>query len=286
MALVFAAEQATHPPQLYALYVLVYITVLAAAVIDFLAQTWNEARRSRRLSQRIGLRAAAAGCLVALLYAAYKVAVVVSLGLGLGFIPRRQQCSTLLIPLQCAFSVSAPALAALLITLGLTLPAMSWPISQWRRQRWENRSHAALGRLWSDLTSTVPEVVLNSTETDPDFLLHRRVVEINDGILSLRQHRSPRVQEAAQRACAANSSSEPRAAIVEAAILRAAVQAKRGGALPLRQVAPPSPETDSREGNLRAETEWLLHVAHAYDHDDIVRVTAQTGRSAPAGSEA
>lgn len=293
MAVLFAAGQLNdQSPQLHALYVLIYITYLGVTAKDFCKQTWKQSNHSRRKSQRIGLRVTAAGCLFALLYAAYKVFGLVSIGLELGLLPQGVRCSTPISPVRCVFSVTAPALAVLLITLGLTLPAVVWPFSQFLRRRWESRSFAALAPLWEDVTGATPEVVLapagfheEEHADDSDFFLHRRVIEINDGGLALRPHRSPRVQENAERAVATRGlAGTPEGdAIVEAAILRAAVHAKKTGSEPQTEAAPPDPRTASRAGNLRAETEWLLLVAHAYAQDGIVRTL--TDELAPSGTD-
>ncbi|MFJ2554868.1 MULTISPECIES: MAB_1171c family putative transporter [unclassified Streptomyces] len=291
MTVLFAAEQMNdRSPQLYALYVLIYITYLGVTAKDFCAQTWKQSHRSRRRSQRIGLRVTAAGCVFALLYAAYKVFTLVSIGLGLGLIPDGARCSTPFTPVRCVFSVTAPALAVLLMALGLTLPAVVWPFSQFLRRRWESRSHAALGPLWEAVTGAAPEVVLAEAEfgeekkaDDFAFFLHRRVIEINDGGLALRPHRSPRVQEHAERAVAelGIAGSPEGDATVEAAVLRAAVHAKKAGSAPRTEAAAPAPGAAARAGNLRAETEWLLLVAHAYARSETVRTVAEE----PAPSE-
>ncbi|MFE1286413.1 MAB_1171c family putative transporter [Streptomyces sp. NPDC058751] len=291
MAGLFGASQMNDDsPQLYALYVLIYITYLGVTAKDFCKQTWKQSNHSRRKSQRIGLRITAVGCLFALLYAAYKVFGLVSIGLELGLLPHGVRCSTPVSPVRCVFSVTAPALAVLLITLGLTLPAVVWPFSQFLRRRWESRSFAALAPLWEDIADATPEVVLASPEfhdeehaDDSDFFLHRRVIEINDGGLALRPHRSPRVQENAERAVAARglAGTSEGDAIVEAAILRAAVHAKKTGSEPQTEAAPPALDAASREGNLRAETEWLLLVAHAYTQSEITRTV--TDELAPVG---
>ncbi|MGW4285450.1 MAB_1171c family putative transporter [Streptomyces sp. NPDC004673] len=279
MTALFTAEQLNdRSPQLYALYVLIYITYLGVTAKDFCLQTWRQSHRSRRPSQRVGLRVTAAGCVFALLYAAYKVFGLVSIGLGLGLLKQGVRCSTPVAPVRCVFSVTAPALAVLLITLGLTLPAVVWPVSQFLRRRWETRSHAALGPLWENVTGAAPEVVLTPAEfddqehaADSDFFLHRRVIEINDAVLALRPHRSPGVMESTGRAVAGQGldGTPEGEAIVEAAVLRAAVRAKKEGNEPMRDVAPPTPGASAREGDLRAETEWLLLVARAYARDDI-----------------
>lgn len=287
----FAAEQANPgSTQFYVLYLSVYISYFAMTVKDFLIQVWKQARSSRRTSQRIGLRVAATGCVFSLLYAGYKIFVLISLGLGLGLIPPHHRCSALFTPVRCAFSVTAPIISALLIVFGLTLPAVAWPVSQYVRKRWEARSFAALGPLWTDMTTATPEIVLDSTspegEThDPDFLLHRRVIEINDGVLALAPYRALEVQRAAQRALAALAPHPKHPdAIVEAAVLSAAARTKRAGAEPSRQEAPPAPGTSTCEGNLRAETEWLLQVSHAYRHNTVRVVAAELIR-ADGGSE-
>ncbi|MGV9785859.1 MAB_1171c family putative transporter [Streptomyces sp. NPDC003435] len=288
MTALFTAEQLNdRSPQLYALYVLIYITYLGVTAKDFCLQTWRQSHRSRRPSQRVGLRVTAAGCVFALLYAAYKVFGLVSIGLGLGLLKQGVRCSTPVAPVRCVFSVTAPALAVLLITLGLTLPAVVWPVSQFLRRRWETRSHAALGPLWEHVTGAAPEVVLTPAEfddqehaADSDFFLHRRVIEINDAVLALRPHRSPGVMESTGRAVAGQglAGTPEGEAIVEAAVLRAAVRAKKEGNEPMRDVAPPTPGASAREGDLRAETEWLLLVARAYARDDsAATATGATG---------
>ncbi|MDX3507517.1 hypothetical protein PV755_01025 [Streptomyces caniscabiei] len=277
MTVLFTASQLNdESPQLYALYVLIYITYLSVTAMDFGKQTWKQAGQSRRRSQRAGLRITAVGCAFALVYAAYKVFGLISIGLELNLLPHGVRCSTPVSPVRCVFSVTAPALAVLLITVGLTLPAVAWPVSQFLRRRWESRSFAALAVLWKDITDTTPEVVLASTDSrhrdDSDFHLHRRVIEINDGVLALRPHRSPRVQQSAERAVAARGlTGTPEGdAIVEAAILRAAIHTKKAetepatASEPKSEATPPPPKTPSRPGNLRAETEWLLLVARAY----------------------
>ncbi|MFI5982613.1 MAB_1171c family putative transporter [Streptomyces sp. NPDC051555] len=274
MTVFFVAEQLTgRNPVLYACYVLIYISYLGYTAKDFLLQTWAQSTRSTRRSQRWGLRTTSVGCGFALLYAAYKLFALVSIGLGLGLVPDHARCSTLVTPFRCTFSVTAPAVAVLLITLGLTLPALLWPLSRLRRRRWERTSFTALEPLWREVTSAVPEVVLDPGNTgadtdahDLDFHLHRRVIEINDCVLALRRYRRASVRDAAAAEVARRGATDtPEGdAEVEAAVIAAAVHAKRTG-LPLDgDEAPPAAGTRSRKGDLPAETAWLLLVASAY----------------------
>ncbi|WP_415959779.1 MAB_1171c family putative transporter [Streptomyces sp. 021-4] len=272
MTAFFVAEQLTgRNPVLYACYVLIYISYLGYTAKDFLLQTWAHSQRSTRRSQRWGLRTTSVGCGFALVYAAYKLFALISIGLGLGLVPDHARCSGPLTPFRCAFSVTAPAVAVLLITVGLTLPALLWPLSRLRRRRWERNSFTALEPLWREVTSAVPEVVLDpgTSEVDAhdlDFHLHRRVIEISDCVLALRRYRQTSVRDAAEaEAARRGTDGTPRGeAEVEAAVIAAAVAAKRTG-LPLEgDEAPPAAGTRSRKGDLPAETAWLLLVAEAY----------------------
>ncbi|MFD5629989.1 MAB_1171c family putative transporter [Streptomyces sp. NPDC127072] len=287
MAVLVIAEQMTHrSPQVYALYLLLFISYLGFAIVDFLQQTLRQSNSTRRSSVRIGLRMAAAGCVFALVYATYKVTVLFSLGLGIQLVPDHARCSSL-VSAPCVFSVTSPALAVLLICLGLTLPAVVYPISQARRRRWEVRSFEALGPLWQDLSAAMPEIVLSAADadedaaSDSDFLLQRRVIEISDGILALRPYRSRSVQEAAQQTVEAGT--ERGAAIVEAAVVKAALAAMQTGHLADEVAVPSASGTASRAGDLRAETQWLLQIADAYAHGETVRV-ADGGQPKPVGA--
>ncbi|MEU1535240.1 MAB_1171c family putative transporter [Streptomyces fagopyri] len=286
MTVLFVYEQMTHrSPQVYALYLLLFISYLGFAIVDFLRQAVRQSKSTRRSSVRIGLRMAAAGCAFALVYATYKLTVLFSLGLGLHLIPDHAQCSSL-VTSPCFFSVTSPALAVLLICLGLTLPAVVYPISHTRLHRWEVRSFNALGPLWQDLSAAMPEIVLPSggldeeAASDSDFRLQRRVIEISDGILALRPYRSQLVQEAAQRT--ADAGTDEGAAIIEAAVVKAALAALQVGHL-VDDVAAPSTVDAASRKDLRADTQWLLQVTDAYVHRVPVRV-ADDGYPEPVGA--
>ncbi|MFF3460367.1 MAB_1171c family putative transporter [Streptomyces sp. NPDC002730] len=266
MTALFAYEQMTHrSPQVYALYLLLFISYLGFAIVDFLRQAVRQSKSTRRTSVRLGLRMAAAGCAFALVYSAYKLTVLISLGLGFHLVPDHSECTSLVVA-PCVFSVTSPALAVLLICLGLTVPAVVYPISQARRRRWEVQSFEALGSLWLDLSAAMPQIVLSSadfaedTTKDVDFLLQRRVIEISDGILALRPYRSRRVQEMAQETFGVGT--EEGAAAVEAAVVKAALASSKAGRY-ADEIALPSADAASRT-DLRADTQWLLRVAEAY----------------------
>ncbi|MFJ7244512.1 MAB_1171c family putative transporter [Kitasatospora sp. NPDC098652] len=256
------------------IYAFAYIAYLSYAVVDCLTQTWTRSRTATRTTQRLGLRTTAAGCAVALVYATYKTVNAGAALFGWNAFPGGPRCSSPVTPVSCAFSVTAPAVSVLLITTGLTLPAIVWPVTQLLRRRWERQSVADLTPLWRDLTQVCPSIVLRTIggETETDLVLHRRVVEVCDGILTLDEHRSRAVQQAAAAAVATtrHAGTDRGAAIVEAAVVAGAIRAARAGAPAQDDPAPRAAGADAREGDLRAEAVWLRSVSRQYATAEIV----------------
>lgn len=266
LTMLFGVEVITHrSAQAYAAYLLVYLAYLGFAVVDFLRQAVGQARAAQRSSVRLGMGTAAAGCLFALVYIAYKTARLISVGLGLGLLPGATKCAG---PLSgsCAFSVTAPAIAVLLICLGLTLPALVYPFTLARRRRWETQALQALTPMWQDLTAELPDIVLlraddGGSEPTPDFLLQRRVIEISDALLALRPYRSRSHDEEARQQI--DTTTRQGQAQLEAALIRGSLTAHRAGAV-AEVLAEPSGAGPARGGDLRTETDWLVAVARAY----------------------
>ncbi len=263
MTTLFTYRQTVHDsPQAYALYVLLYISYLSYAIIGFAQQTLRQSAAAPRSSVRLGLSLATGSCAFALMYTAYKLSVVASLGLGLNAIPDNTGCSSLATA-PCFFGMTCPLLSMLLLCIGLTLPAVAYPISQARRCHWEERSLAALGPLWNDLTTAMPHIVLHHDRcpaAEPDFRLQRRVIEINDALLALRPYRSQNFLEAVERATKADT--PERDAAIEAAAVKAALTELHAGRL-AEEIAPRRRAAVSRK-DLREDTEWLVRVSDAY----------------------
>ncbi|MET4671165.1 MULTISPECIES: DUF6545 domain-containing protein [Streptomyces] len=138
------------------------------------------------------------------------------------------------------------------------------------------------------MASVIRQLMYRGREGPPDFHLHRRVIEINDCVLALRPYRRTSVRdaaaaEAARRGTAGTPWGE---AEVEAAVIAAAVAAKRTG-LPLDgDEAPPATGTRSRKGDLPAETAWLLLVAEAYARHPAPENTGAASPSHPGAENA
>jgi hypothetical protein len=98
------------------------------------------------------------------------------------------------------------------------------------------------------------------------YRLHRRVVEIRDAQLALRPYAGPRDGEQA----AARAAGQPpgrREAAAEAAVLDAAIRARRSGApcpgLTARQAQGPWPGSDGPDSSLLAEAAALIMISRA-----------------------
>ncbi|MFB7474300.1 MAB_1171c family putative transporter [Kitasatospora sp. NPDC056184] len=271
-------------PVLLHVYTLAYVLVMGHATYDCLTQTWHRSSQSPWRVHRAGLRAAAAGCFFVLLYLAYKVVNSGASIAGVELFPGGPRCTTLVTPYRCAFSFTAPLVGVLLITAGLTVPALLWPAAKMLRRRWERKTAQDLLPLWTDLTAVRPQVVLRAVviETDPDVVLHRRVVEVCDGILDLDPYRSPAIERLATDAVArrGQDGTSTGAAIVEAAVVAAAIEAARSGARPQQAPARQATGESARAGDLRAEALWLRSVAQQYATNDIVRTAVAAQRQA------
>ncbi|UNO43025.1 MAB_1171c family putative transporter [Streptomyces sp. MST-110588] len=251
-------------------YVLVFTVHLGAAIVDLLRQTLRYSRHAPRAALRYGLRIIAFGCGLGTIYIAYKVVHVAALWADTAWLPAEQICTSLVTPVTCTFSVGLPAACSLIVVSGILLPAigpaLAWP---WRRARlWH--LHRGVRPLWAALSDAVPEIRLTATDgryaaADPEFRLYRRVIEIRDGVLALRPHRSEEVRRAAEAALRAEGVQGRRLeAGVEAAVLAAALDARRGG----RPAAHPVSAQDAtltrpELNNLIDEARWLRLVSRA-----------------------
>lgn len=263
---------------------------LCFATTDFLRHAWRQARFTTSPAVRLGLLTATVGFMASVLFSILRFAMVLGLLFNWGPVsPPTLAPTSAAVPALSLLVVAAPG-TVLLVTLGLTLPAAAHSIRDMRRRRWEQASYTELERLWSELVSVNPQIVLPGITGDEpsDYLLHRRVVEISDGILALRPYHSQAVQRAAAHALRATGErldTPQSAAIIEAAVLAAAVHAKRRGWQPTprqaQRVQTSNPVTDLRE-----ETRRLRRLARAYTHYDATSIPHQPEPTAPTAATA
>ncbi|MFI9787371.1 MAB_1171c family putative transporter [Kitasatospora sp. NPDC051984] len=264
-------------PATLTIYTIAYVAFMGHATYDALTQTWRRSTETDWRVHKMGLKAVTGGCVFVLLYLLYKVVNSASSLAHVELFPGGPRCTSLVTPYRCAFSFTAPLTGVLLITAGLTVPAMLWPLTKRRLTAWQRQTAEIMAPLWQDITSVDPDVVLNTLGGDADsgLVLHRRTVEIADGILSLEGHRSRAVQQAAEEAVAADGLTGTEAdAVVEAAVVAGAIQAARWRARAQRDPAPLADHGSAREADLEKEAVWLRLVAEQYTGSKIVRRVA------------
>lgn len=252
-------------------YVLVYCGYLGVALVDLMRLTWRYSRfAGHRPYLRPGLRIVAGGCALGLVYVVEKALAVVWLWASLPGLPNGEvACTTPATPAGCAFSVTLPAVAVLVIIVGATLPALGPVFSVPARWVRDWRRYRRLGPLWTALHRAVPEIALDSGRSPRGvrFRLYRRVIEIRDGCLAVRALRDPAVAErAAQDARAAGLTGDRARAVVEAVALAAALEARRNGHRDLGFVDESAPGGDAPPDpvGLAAEIAWLSKVSAAF----------------------
>ncbi|MFD0855721.1 MAB_1171c family putative transporter, partial [Actinomadura adrarensis] len=106
-------------------YILIFVVFLGWAFVDLAVLTVRYASPAAPPALRAGLRVVTVGCVLGIIYLAEKSVVVLAQGMGLDppVSGHDQPCPSPVQPLGCVFSVGLPVLAALAITIGMTLPA-------------------------------------------------------------------------------------------------------------------------------------------------------------------
>ncbi|WP_411113030.1 MAB_1171c family putative transporter [Streptomyces sp. 029-5] len=169
------------------------------------------------------------------------------------------------------------AITAVLATGGASATLWGGRLSAPGRWLRAHRAYRALEPLWAALYVELPEIALPASAAGrrpgprrTEFALYRRVIEIRDGHLALRPYLHPYVPvwvaEELRR-----TDERDHDAVVEAAVIAAALENKRAGqrqdgALPGRAAHTPPP----MPGTVEAEAAWLLRVTDAFRHSAAV----------------
>ncbi|WP_225850428.1 MAB_1171c family putative transporter [Streptomyces sp. HPF1205] len=169
-------------------------------------------------------------------------------------------------------SATLSAVTAVLFTCGAT--ATLWgerivaPLRAARRFR-------ALTPLWSALHSQLPEIALDPGAAvrrprlrEAEFALYRRVIEIRDGSLALRSYQQPEAVAWAGEALARSPAADAEA-VLEAAVIAAALANRRAGRVPGPGPEGPRPPAPAERPGQALETvedeaAWLIRVARAF----------------------
>ncbi|HEV2347927.1 MAG TPA: MAB_1171c family putative transporter [Actinocrinis sp.] len=166
-------------------YLLVFESYLGFAMALAAQMFWTGARRARTGFLRLGLWLLTAGTLLGTLYAIVRVTMLL-IWLAGGSMPDGNQAAA-------HASDALQALAIGLILLGISIPTAEVAWRTWSHLR----DLLTLRPLWQELSRALPTVVLGvapSLRDDVTATRHlgirrlRRVIEIRDAVLLLRQH--------------------------------------------------------------------------------------------------
>ncbi|MBQ1076772.1 hypothetical protein KBX06_27010 [Micromonospora sp. C31] len=258
-------EYATDP--VVTAYLLIFLLLgFFAYCFDITRLCWSFARICGRPWLRRGLRITAVGAAFALLYSTNKIAYLIAYWAGYQPAGERQIAAVLV------------TIGALLITIGLTMPA--WGPTLRITRRWEDfHSYRRLEPLWRDLIAALPELELDPSLRRPlaavrdiDYALTRRVAEIRDGRLALRPYLDVGVTALAEQfAEQAGLTTDERRAAVEAAHLACALRRRRAGLV--AAVPQPADELHRPDGGYAGEVAWLTLVTDAYARSPVVAQT-------------
>jgi len=247
-------------PELWpAVYMFVFLAYMAYVLGDVMIGCWHYAG-SAGGALGVGLRLMAAGCGCAILYAVFKAAALALVSFGSGM-PGL---------LESTIGRALVALAGVLVASGVSLPAL---VRRWQgaRRWWHSyAAHDELYPLWSALIAVTPGLALERPGSriwdrlrvrDMDMRLYRRVIEIRDGRLELRELFAPSVAVASQ-SLVPDRGLHGRAAdaFVEAKVLEAALLAAATGQAIDDPWVGARPEGES----ITDEVDWLREVARHF----------------------
>jgi hypothetical protein len=220
--------------------------------------SWRSAHRIKVRHMRAGMRAVTAGAAAALAAALTRAAAA---GCHL-----RGETGP---PAGVAAGLQAGAV--ILLCAGATAPAWWAAAAPLAGQAGLWRAYWQLRPLWAALSGEVPAIRLAPVPVarwHARYLLHRRVIEIRDAQLALRPYAGHDAAELAAAAADAHGlTSAEREAAAEAALLAAAIRARRSGApyagLAARRAAAPQPAGGTGEPDLLAEAAALVMISRA-----------------------
>lgn len=217
---------------------------------------WRVSRASPTNLLRVGLWLMCAGAAINALFAVYKSAYILANAAGVRM------------PTELVAAISDRMLpvSGLLIVSGVVLP--TWTVV--RELIAIHRSMRALAPLWHTMRTTFPQVILYVSERLPSadgllatarLRLYRRLIEIRDGMLELRQYAPPATPgEALEYLAAQGIHGRQAAVLAEACWIEVALRRKKAGTRPCQGCWPSTPGgADEHE-----EAKWLAEISTAH----------------------
>lgn len=176
--------------------------------------------------------------------------------------------------------------AVITIVAGITAPAWFPALAPLGRQGWLWAAYWRLRPLSAAVRQVVPEVTLPrppGVRRNIRYRLDRRVIEIRDAELALRAYAPPQVASRAE-AAARSAGLDPgqAVAVAEAAVIAAALAARRAGHPPRRDGTPADVINAVPVNDLRAEAARLIEVTRAFRRSSAVRRIAAMAPGAAA----
>lgn len=250
----------------YSLYAVLYMAVFTLYIgTAMVVATWlflSGTRHSRSAWGRAGLVLLGTGTGLGSLYALQRIA----------FIALNVLTDVRHPVLEDRLSTTLKLLAIISIALGSCLPPISVAVNTMRS--W--KSLRDLEPLWRGLTQGVPHVILQTKipRRRVSLRLERRIIEIEDACLALREYVPSTLQERARTAVARAGVPGPQQeSTAEAAWLHAAASLAPHNA---PQADGPHPTPGGIDKDPSAELTWLRQVSHAYRTSPLVTTfTAQ-----------
>ncbi|MFN8632893.1 MAG: MAB_1171c family putative transporter [Chloroflexota bacterium] len=251
-------------------YWLVFLGFLGVALFDIVRLDLAHAARADNPALKLGLRTVALGGIVGLGYVANEGLYVLGAQINATYpLGDKDIVTTVLV-----------AGGTSLMIIGSTMPAWGPKVGILAAARWLDRYRTlrALYPLWTDLCRVSPEIALappSSSLTDAlslrdlNIRLYRRVVEIRDGLLTLRQYVDSRVREdTVALGRSAGYSGDELDVVAEAATVAAAIRAKEQGRAMVEGDVVAAAPADS---DLGAEAAYLTRLSRAYRSSPVVR---------------
>jgi hypothetical protein len=256
---------------------LTYVGYMGLGGIDVARLAYRFTRLGDVPLLRLGLLMVTGGAYIVALYAGMKLAVFT-----VGLIVDRNLD-------LIAEHVTRPLVivGALLTGIGNTLPSWGRWVGARRPAEWVGLyiSHLTLRPLWEALYAVAPQIALHPRSRWADrllpgdlrFRITRRVVEIQDGLLLLRFHRTAEASARATHLARMHGLQGPDlAAAVEATEIALTIRAAATGVAVAGSAAVPTPSavTETFEGvtaNINHEIHWLTRVTYALRHSPVVR---------------
>jgi hypothetical protein len=258
-------------------YWVVLDTYLGGILASATAQFWRMSRAAKPGALRTGLRCIVVGLLLNFTYAVQKVVLVVAHALG----------ATVPIGVLGPTFDGLRAAGVLLALAGALVPATGWVRTIARAYR----SLRALHPLWQTMRRAFPDIILFSPRRalverfgvdDVHLRLYRRVIEIRDGMLVLRDYLPAGAgAEATTLLDLRRPDYLDRAALAEACCIKLALHRLRSGNR--------APGSDSRwapvGADLTDEVRWMRKVSGCLLREEPVAFVAWWTRRHPDGAE-